>query len=210
MTISEKKIYPRTGDRETVYLKNVVTDPGIIVGDFTIYNDFVHDPRQFEENNVLYHYPINHDKLKIGKFCSIACGAKFLFNSANHTVKSLSTYPFPIFIEEWGLDVRDITSAWDNKGDIVIGNDVWIGYEAVIMAGVTIGDGAIIGTRAVVTKDVPPYTIVGGVPARQIRKRFSEDMIAYLLDLKWWDWPIEKISENIEFIKSADLEKLKK
>lgn len=210
MTISEKKIYPRTGDRETVYLKNVVTDPGIIVGDFTIYNDFVHDPRQFEENNVLYHYPINHDKLKIGKFCSIACGAKFLFNSANHTVKSLSTYPFPIFFEAWGLDVRDITSAWDNKGDIVIGNDVWIGYEAVIMAGVTIGDGAIIGTRAVVTKDVPPYTIVGGVPARQIRKRFSKDMIAYLLDLKWWDWPIEKISENIEFIKSADLEKLKK
>ena len=125
-------------------------------------------------------------------------------------MKSLSTYPFPIFIEEWGLDVRDITSAWDNKGDIVIGNDVWIGYEAVIMAGVTIGDGAIIGTRAVVTKDVPPYTIVGGVPARQIRKRFSEDMIAYLLDLKWWDWPIEKISEKIEFIKSADLEKLKK
>lgn len=210
MTISEKKIYPRTGDRETVYLKNVVTDPGIIVGDFTIYNDFVHDPRQFEENNVLYHYPINHDKLKIGKFCSIACGAKFLFNSANHTMKSLSTYPFPIFFEEWGLDVRDITSAWDNKGDIVIGNDVWIGYEAVIMAGVTIGDGAIIGTRAVVTKDVPPYTIVGGVPARQIRKRFSEDMIAYLLALKWWDWPIERISENIEFIKSADLEKLKK
>ena len=210
MTISEKKIYPRTGDRETVYLKNVVTDPGIIVGDFTIYNDFVHDPRQFEENIVLYHYPINHDKLKIGKFCSIACGAKFLFNSANHTMKSLSTYPFPIFFEEWGLDVRDITSAWDNKGDIVIGNDVWIGYEAVIMAGVTIGDGAIIGTRAVVTKDVPPYTIVGGVPARQIRKRFSEDMIAYLLALKWWDWPIEKISENIEFIKSADLEKLKK
>lgn len=125
-------------------------------------------------------------------------------------MKSLSTYPFPIFFEAWGLDVRDITSAWDNKGDIVIGNDVWIGYEAVIMAGVTIGDGAIIGTRAVVTKDVPPYTIVGGVPARQIRKRFSEDMIAYLLDLKWWDWPIEKISEKIEFIKSADLEKLKK
>lgn len=174
MTISEKKIYPRTGDRETVYLKNVVTDPGIIVGDFTIYNDFVHDPRQFEENNVLYHYPINHDKLKIGKFCSIACGAKFLFNSANHTVKSLSTYPFPIFFEAWGLDVRDITSAWDNKGDIVIGNDVWIGYEAVIMAGVTIGDGAIIGTRAVVTKDVPPYTIVGGVPARQIRNGFQK------------------------------------
>ena len=209
MAISEKKIYPRTGDTETVYLKNVVTDPGIIVGDFTMYNDFVNDPRQFEKNNVLYHYPINHDKLKVGKFCSIACGAKFLFNSANHALKSLSTYPFPIFFEEWELDVRNITSAWDNKGDIVIGNDVWIGYEAVIMAGVTIGDGAIIGTRAVVTKDVPPYTIVGGVPAKQIRKRFSEEVIAYLLDLKWWDWPIEKISQNIESIKNGNLKELK-
>ena len=203
MAISENKIYPRTGDKETVYLKNVVTDPSIIVGDFTMYNDFVNDPQQFEKNNVLYHYPINHDKLKIGKFCSIACGAKFLFNSANHTMKSLSTYPFPIFFEEWGLDVRDITSAWDNKGDIVIGNDVWIGYEAVIMAGVTIGDGAIIGTRAVVTKDVPPYTIVGGVLAKEIRKLFSEEMIAHLLNAKWWDWPIERISQNIEAIKAG-------
>ena len=209
MAISEKKIYPRTGDKETVYLKNVVTDPSIIIGDFTMYNDFVNDPQEFEKNNVLYHYPINHDKLKIGKFCSIACGAKFLFNSENHTVKSLTTYPFPIFFEEWGLDVRDITTAWDNKGDIVIGNDVWIGYEAVIMSGVTIGDGAIIGTRAVVTKDVPPYTIVGGVPAKQIRKRFSEETISELLELKWWDWTFEKISQNIEFIKNGDLKHLK-
>ena len=209
MAISENKIYPRTGDKETVYLKSVVTDPSITVGDFTMYNDFVNDPREFEKNNVLYHYPINHDKLKIGKFCSIACGAKFLFNSANHTVKSLSTYPFPIFFEEWGLDVKDITSAWDNKGDIVIGNDVWIGYEAVIMSGVTIGDGAIIGTRAVVTKDVPPYTIVGGVPAKQIRKRFSEETISELLELKWWDWTFEKISQNIEFIKNGDLKHIK-
>ncbi len=205
MTISEKKIYPRTGDRETVYLKSVITGQNIIVGDYTMYNDFVNDPRQFEKNNVLYHYPINHDRLKIGKFCSIACGARFLFNSANHTMNSLSTYPFPIFFEEWGLDVKDITSAWDNKGDIVIGNDVWIGYEAVIMAGVTIGDGAIIGARAVVTKDVPPYTIVGGVPAKQIRKRFSDETISELLNLKWWDWPIEKISRNIELIKSGNL-----
>ena len=208
MAISDK-IYPRTEDKETVYLKNVVTDPSIIVGDFTMYNDFVNDPQQFEKNNVLYHYPINHDKLKIGKFCSIACGAKFLFNSANHTMKSLSTYPFPIFFEEWGLDVRDITSAWDNKGDIVIGNDVWIGYEAVIMAGVTIGDGAIIGTRAVVTKDVPPYTIVGGVAAKEIRKRFSEEMIAHLLNAKWWDWPIERISQNIEAIKAGKVKQYK-
>ena len=209
MAISENKIYPRTGDKETVYLKSVVTDPSITVGDFTMYNDFVNDPREFEKNNVLYHYPINHDKLKIGKFCSIACGAKFLFNSANHTVKSLSTYPFPIFFEEWGLDVKDITSAWDNKGDIVIGNDVWIGYEAVIMSGVTIGDGAIIGTRALVTNDVPPYTIVGGVPAKQIRKRFPEEIISELLKLKWWDWTFKKISQNMEFIKNGDLKYLK-
>ena len=209
MTISENKIYPRTGDKETVYLKSVVTDPSITVGDFTMYNDFVNDPREFEKNNVLYHYPINHDKLKIGKFCSIACGAKFLFNSANHTVKSLSTYPFPIFFGEWGLRVEDIAAAWDNKGDIVIGNDVWIGYEAVIMSGVTIGDGAIIGTRAVVTKDVPPYTIVGGVPAKQIRKRFPEKTISELLKLKWWDWTFKKISQNMEFIKNGDLKHLK-
>ena len=195
-----EKIYPRRGDSETIYLKNVITDPSITVGDFTMYNDFVHDPCQFEKNNVLYHYPINHDRLIIGKFCSIACGAKFLFNSANHTQHSLSTYPFPIFFEEWGLNVQNITSAWDNKGDIVIGNDVWIGYEAVIMAGVTIGDGAIIGTRALVTKDVPPYTIVGGIPAKVIRKRFPDETIATLLKIKWWDWPEEKIKRHLPFI----------
>lgn len=109
--MNPEKIYPRTNDHETVYLKSVVNDPNILVGDFTIYNDFVNDPRQFEKNNVLYHYPINHDKLVIGKFCSIACGAKFLFTSANHTQASLSSYPFPIFFEEWGLDVQNITSA---------------------------------------------------------------------------------------------------
>lgn len=197
------KIYPRTKDRETVYLKEVVNDPNIIVGDFTMYNDFVNDPRQFQKNNVLYHYPINHDKLIIGKFCSIACGAKFLFTSANHTQASLSTYPFPIFFEEWGLDVQHITSAWDNKGDIVIGNDVWIGYEAVILSGVTIGDGAIIGARAVVTKDIPPYTIVGGVPAKMIRKRFPDDIISALLKMKWWDWPGEKIKVHIADIQNG-------
>lgn len=208
MTISEKKIYPRANDRETVYLKHVITNPNIIVGDFTMYNDFVRDPRDFEKNNVLYHYPINRDRLIMGKFCSIACGAKFLFTSANHTQKSLSTYPFPIFFDEWDLDVEDITSAWDRKGDIIIGNDVWIGYEAVIMSGVTIGDGAIIGARSVVTKDIPPCTIVGGVPARQIRRRFSEETIAALLELKWWNWPREKIARKIEAIKNGDMKAL--
>lgn len=205
-----EKIYPRSSDQQTVYLKNVITNPSILVGDFTMYNDFVNDPRQFEKNNVLYHYPINHDKLVIGKFCSIACGAKFLFTSANHTQISLSTYPFPIFFEEWGLDIQNITSAWDNKGDIVIGNDVWIGYETVIMSGVTIGDGAIIGSRAVVTKDVPPYTIVGGVPAKTIRKRFPDDDIAALQKMKWWDWPIEQIQAHISEIQTGKIEELKR
>lgn len=208
MTIPEKNIYPRTGDRQTVYLKNTITNPAIIVGEYTMYNDFVNDPAQFERNNVLYHYPVNHDRLIIGKFCSIACGAKFLFNSANHTFSSLSTYPFPIFYEEWGLDRKNVAEACDNKGDIVIGNDVWIGYEAVILAGVTVGDGAVIGARAVVTKDVPPYTIVGGVPAKQIRKRFPKETISELLALKWWDWPKERIAQNISAIQSGRLDLL--
>ena len=209
MTISENKVYPRTGDTQTVYLKNVITESGIEIGDYTMYNDFVNDPRDFEKNNVLYHYPINGDKLKVGKFCSIACGAKFLFTSANHKMHSISTYPFPIFFEEWELDVTNITSAWDNKGDIVIGNDVWIGYEAIVLSGVTIGDGAIIGTRAVVTKDVPPYTIVGGIPAKPIRKRFSDEVISKLLELQWWNWPENRIKENIDVIQSGRIKDLK-
>nr|WP_308505650.1 CatB-related O-acetyltransferase [uncultured Agathobaculum sp.] len=209
MAIPENQIYPRTGDRETVYLKNVVTDPNITVGDYTMYNDFVNDPRLFERNNVLYHYPVNRDRLVIGKFCSIACGARFLFTSANHNLRSLSTYPFPLFFEEWGLDKADVTDAWDNRGDIVVGNDVWIGYEAVILSGVTIGDGAIIGTRAVVTKDVPPYTIIGGVPARPIRKRFDDRTIAVLLRLRWWDWPRERIARNISAIQAGRIDLLR-
>lgn len=204
------KVYPRTGDVQTVYLKNVITNQNIEVGDYTMYNDFVNDPANFEQNNVLYHYPINNDKLKIGKFCSVACGAKFLFNSANHAMASLSTYPFPLFFEEWGLEKKDVAKSWDNKGDIIIGNDVWIGYEAVILAGVTIGDGAIIGTRAVVTKDVPPYTVVGGVPAKPIRKRFDDKTISDLLEIQWWNWSSEKIAQNMEAIQSGNIEQIRR
>ena len=203
-----EKIYPRTGDRQIVYLRSVVTNPDIEIGEYTIYNDFVNDPRDFEKNNVLYHYKINRDKLKIGKFCSIACGTKFLFNSANHTLGSLSTYTFPIFFEEWELDPKNVAEAWDNKGDIVVGNDVWIGFEAVILSGVKIGDGAIIGARAVVTKDVEPYTIVGGVPARPIRKRFDDKTIEELLRIRWWDQDAEKIKENLPAIMSGDIKLL--
>lgn len=199
------RIYPRSHDKQIVYLKDVITESNIEVGDYTIYNDFMHDPCDFEKNNVLYHYPVNGDKLIIGKFCSIACGAKFLLTSGNHQLKSLSTYSFPIFFEEWGLDAKNICNAWENKGDTIIGNDVWIGYEAVIMSGVKIGDGAIIGTRAVVTKDVPPYTIVGGVPAKPIRKRFDDTTIESLETLRWWDWDEEKIRSNISVIQSGDI-----
>ena len=202
------KIYPRTGDKQTVYLNAVIKDPLIEVGDYTIYNDFVADPLLFEKNNVLYHYPIHREKLIIGKFCSIACGTKFLFNCANHSLKSLSTYTFPLFYEEWELEKSNITTAWDNKGDIVIGNDVWIGYEAVIMAGVHIGDGAIIAARAVVTKDVPPYTIVGGTPAKEIRKRFDAEVIQQLLMLKWWDWSADKIRKCLPYITEGKMDEL--
>ncbi|ROS94701.1 antibiotic acetyltransferase [Muribaculaceae bacterium Isolate-083 (Janvier)] len=202
------KIYLRKGDTQTVYLNAVVKDPSIVVGDYTIYNDFISDPRQFEQNNVLYHYPINHERLIIGKFCSIACGVKFLFNCANHTLKSLSTYTFPLFYEDWELEKSNVASAWDNKGDIVIGNDVWIGFEAVILAGVKIGDGAIIGTRAVVTKDVPPYSIVGGIPAKVIRKRYSPDIIEQLLSLRWWDWTKDRIKRNLPFIMAGNIENM--
>lgn len=210
MTIPDKKVYPRTMDKTTIYLKNVITKPNIVIGEYTMYNDFVNNPIEFEKNNILYHYSINNDKLIVSKFCSIACGTKFLFNSANHTMTSLSSYPFPIFFEEWNLDQDRITDAWTNKGDIIIGNDVWIGFEAIILAGVTIGDGAIIGSRAVVTKDVAPYTIVGGVPAREIKKRFSEDIIDLLLEIKWWNWPRNLLEENINIIQAGDIKSLRK
>jgi len=202
------KIYPRTGDQQTVYLNAVIKDPQIEVGDYTIYNDFIADPLLFEKNNVLYHYPILREKLIIGKFCSIACGTKFLFNCANHSLKSLSTYTFPLFYEEWELEKSNITTAWDNKGNIVIGNDVWIGYEAVIMAGVHIGDGAIIAARAVVTKDVPPYTIVGGTPAKEIRKRFDAEVIEQLLIQKWWDWSTDEIRQCLPYIMEGKINEL--
>jgi virginiamycin A acetyltransferase len=209
--MNPNKIYPREGNNgtESVYLKSVVTDPNIIIGDFTIYNDYVNDPRDFEKNNVLYHYPLcNKERLIIGKYCSIACGAKFMFAGGNHTLKSLSTYPFPVFPNEWGLDEWECAAAWDNHGDIVIGNDVWIGYEAVVMQGVTIGDGAIIGARSLVTKDVPPYTIVGGSPAKEIRKRFDEAAVELLIELKWWNWPAEKVKANLSHIMNGNLSKL--
>ena len=199
------RVYPRPHDGQTVYLKDVITGPNIEVGEYTIYNDFVRDPRDFEKNNVLYHYPINGDRLVIGRFCSIACGAKFMFTSGNHSMQSLANYTFPIFFDEWDLDAKDICDALDNKGDTVIGNDVWIGYEAVIMPGVKIGDGAVIGTRAVVAKDVPPYTIVGGVPAKPIRRRFDDATVEKLEALRWWDWDEDRLKRALPAIQAGDI-----
>jgi len=202
------KLYPRPGDKSSVYLKNVIKNPDIIVGDFTIHHDF-NDPTDFETENVLYHYSVNRDRLIIGKYTSIAHGTKFLMNGGNHTLRSFSTFPFPVVADDWRLDM-EVQEAWDNHGDIVIGNDVWIGYEAAIYAGVTVGDGAIIATRALVTKDVPPYTIVGGVPARVIRKRFKDEVIKLLQQLKWWDWDAQKVRENIKALTGGDYTALKK
>lgn len=209
MTIPENEIYARA-DRQTVYLNRAVHSPQIQVGDYTFYNDWERNPAQFEKNNVLYQYPVNGDRLIIGKYCSIACGAKFLFTSGNHAQRSLANYPFPIFADAWGLDWADVAQAWDNKGDTVIGSDVWIGYEAVVLQGVTIGDGAIVGARAVVTRDVPPYAVVGGVPARELRRRFPPETVEALLALRWWDWPAEKVRRHVQDIMQGNLERLQR
>ena len=198
--------FPRENDRQICYLKNCITRPNIEVGDYTIYHDF-EDPLAFERRNVLYHYPINKDKLTIGRFCSIAHGTRFIFNGANHTLGSLSTYPFAVMRTEWDLDCP-VTAAWDHKGDITVGHDVWIGFEAVILAGVTIGHGAIVASRAVVKRDVEPYTIVGGIPARPIRKRYPDDQIRRLLELQWWNWDEQTLQARLGAILNGDFEGL--
>ncbi|MFC4096443.1 CatB-related O-acetyltransferase [Euzebyella saccharophila] len=186
------------------FLKNVVKNPNIIVGDYTYYDDF-ENVENFEKN-VKYLFDFIGDQLIIGKFCMIASGVTFIMNGANHLTDSLSTYPFAIFGKGWeqAMDGKE----YPKKGNITIGNDVWIGYNATVMAGVTIGDGAIIATNATVTKDVAPYSIVGGNPAKEIKKRFSEEVIAQLLELQWWDWDIEKITRNVPHLTGAELDKL--
>ncbi|WP_291326056.1 CatB-related O-acetyltransferase [Desulfovibrio sp. UCD-KL4C] len=188
-------LFPRSDDKNTCNLREAITNEYIIVGEYTYYHDF-EDPLKFQEKNVLYHYPfVNNDRLIVGKFCSIAHGAKFLFNGGNHKQAACSNYPFAIFGELWEHEFG-ITESWDNKGDIVVGNDVWIGFEALIMAGVTIGNGARIGSRSIVTRDVPPYAVVAGSPAKQIKKRFSDEDIAFLEELRWWDWSEDRIKKD--------------
>lgn len=198
------EIYPRKNDKTMVYLKPIIKNPMICIGDYTYYHDALNDPKEFEYRNVLYQAPINNDKLIIGKFCSIAQGATFMLNCANHKMTRYSVYPFNLLFDLWGLPKEERKDTWENHGDIVVGNDVWIGYNAVIMSGVTIGDGSIIGANSLVTRNVPPYTIVGGVPAKEIRKRFDAETIIRLLSLKWWDWDKEKIRKHLPLILSGD------
>jgi len=196
--------YPLQNYNRLCFLKNVVKNPNIIVGDYTYYDDF-EDVQNFEKN-VKYHFDFVGDKLIIGKFCMIASDVKFIMNGANHLTNALTTYPFAIFGKGWenAMDGK----SYPQKGDIIIGNDVWIGYNATIMAGVNIGDGAIIATNSTVIKDVEPYAIVGGNPATQIKKRFPDETISKLLEQEWWNWDIEKITANLHHLTGTDIEKL--
>ncbi|TXD71372.1 CatB-related O-acetyltransferase [Aequorivita antarctica] len=196
--------FPLANYDRLCFLKNIVKNPNIIIGDYTYYDDF-ENVENFEKN-VKYHFDFVGDKLTIGKFCMIASDVKFIMNGANHLTDSLTTYPFAIFGNGWenAMDGK----SYPQKGDINIGNDVWIGYNATIMAGVTVEDGAIIATNATVVKDVEPYSIVGGNPAKEIKKRFSEETISKLLELEWWNWNIEKITKNIQNLTDNQIDKL--
>jgi virginiamycin A acetyltransferase len=191
-------LYPIPNSERTAFLKNIIKNPNIIVGDYTYYDDPV-DIHNFEKN-VLYHFDFIDDKLIIGKFCQIATQVKFIMNGGNHHLGGFSSFPFVIFQSYW----PEVPFNPNRKKDTLIGNDVWIGYDATIMPGVTIGDGAIIGTGSLITKDVQPYEIVGGNPAQVIRKRFDDETIDFLLQLQWWNWPIEQIREHVLSIINGD------
>ncbi len=197
--------YPLPEFPQICFIKNTVNNPKIIIGDYTYYDD-PEDSENFERN-VLYHYPFSQDKLIIGKFCALATGIKFIMNGANHKISGFSTYPFYIFGNGWEKVTPD-DNEFPFKGDTVVGNDVWIGYESIIMPGVTIGDGVIVAAKSVVVNDIPPYCVVGGNPAKIIKRRFSEETIKALLQIAWWNWDIKKISANLEYITSADINAL--
>ena len=186
------------------FLKNVITAPNIFVGDYTYY-DHPTDPTSFERNNVLFNWPEFGDKLVIGKFCALASGVTFIMGSANHRMSSISTYPFNVFGGAWAENTPSHLSQLPFKGDIVIGNDVWIGRNSVIMPGVHIGDGAIIAAYSVVTKNVAPYTIVGGNPATVLKKRFDEELITLLLELQWWNFSPEELVDFLPTLCNSDL-----
>jgi virginiamycin A acetyltransferase len=196
--------YPMADHRRVCFIKNFIKSPNIIVGDYSYYDDPI-DPEGFERN-ILYNY--GSERLIIGKFCAIATNVKFIMNGANHKLDAISTYPFPAFGQGWEKAMDKLMNL-PSRGDTIVGNDVWIGYDAVIMPGVKIGDGAVIAAKSVVTKDVPPYTIVGGNPASLIKQRFSDAEIAQLLEIRWWDWDIQKIAGNLDKIMDSDIQALR-
>ena len=197
-------VFPIENYDKLCFLKNIINSPNIVVGEYTYYDDF-EDVHNFERN-VRYHFDFTGDKLIIGKFCMIASGVKFVMNGANHLTDSLSAYPFAIFGKGWEKAMEG--KSYPLKGDTIIGNDVWIGHNATLMPGVTIGDGAIIATNSTVVKDVEPYAVVGGNPAREIKKRFPEETIEKLLQLKWWDWSLEKINDNLQNLTDNKIDRL--
>ncbi|WP_422019485.1 CatB-related O-acetyltransferase [Roseibium sp.] len=201
------KTHPFNGEPHTVFLKNVITRPNIEVGDFTYYHDDTH-AAEFENRNVRYHFDFVGDKLRIGRFCALASGTTFIMNGANHALTGFSTYPFNIFGNGWEAGF-DPTTIFDHlRGDTLVQHDVWFGTNSVVMPGVTICSGAIIGAQAVVASDIPPFAIAVGNPARVIKMRFDERTIDRLLDIAWWDWPVEKISRNLSAIRASDIEAL--
>ncbi len=187
----------------TVYLQNVIDHPRIAVGAYSYASNFT-PQTNWAQTLAPYLFPISKEKLTIGRFCQFAHGATFITSSANHPMGGFSTYPFRVFKPETMIDYINLPFR-----DTVVGHDVWIGHDATIMPGVTIGSGAIIAASAVVTKDVAPYTIVGGNPAQAIRQRFSDEIISDLLEIKWWDWSIDKIDTHLAAIEGADIVALK-
>lgn len=201
---NKNTVFPLKGTKRLCFLKNIIKNPNIFVGDYTYYDDF--DDVQNFEKNVKYLFDFIGDKLIIGKFCMIASDVTFIMNGANHLTDAISTYPFEIFGNGWEKAMEGNT--YPSKGDTIIGNDVWIGYNATIMPGVQVGDGAIIATNSTVVKDVSPYSVVGGNPAKEIRKRFSVEQIEKLLEIQWWNWEIEKITANLSILTDNNPEAL--
>ncbi|MBN1500584.1 MAG: CatB-related O-acetyltransferase [Spirochaetes bacterium] len=193
-----------------VFLKNVVRNPNIQIGDFTYYSDLVNDPRDFEKNNVLYVDDLCQDRLIIGKYCSIASGTKFLMNASNHKIDAFTVYPFKIFnVKGWGDGSRSIDDI-TYKGDTVVGNDVWLGYQATVLPGARIGNGAIIGANALVTGTIPPYSIAAGNPAKVKKMRFDDKVIETLERIRWWDWEPEKVASSVSILTGGNAEELEK
>ena len=215
--LNPKKKYPMvmpdgTEIKTVVHLNQVINHPRIEIGDFSYFGHF-EVLQDYASYLAPYLFPLSPEKLIIGKFCQIAHGVRIITSSANHNMNGFSTFPFNNFMmtpETTSKEIEAMFQVPGKKGNTIIGNDVWIGMEAVIMPGITIGDGAIIGARSVVVKDIEPYSIVGGNPAKEIKKRFSESSIEKLLKIKWWDWSVEKIEQNLDVILSSDIEKLVK